>query len=249
MVTSTEQLTEIERPLLTPDLEQQLEPMDAILILGRGISDEGELSQTGKDRAEAAARLLLLGKTDTLIFSGGHSWQQEQEYRRTGKIIPSEADAMMRHAIQYLGETYDPRIMRIYAETKSTNTVENFVYSKQILADLGLLDPDKTIGVMSDELHFREERIQLYGGLTIPGMHKIILRLPNAEDPTEAKAKEEQKVTQLSRLAMVGVRRGGENAVRRRMRLLTAANNIRQILNSGRQQNLDFSTKTAKSNS
>jgi hypothetical protein len=61
------------------DVSIESTEVDAMVVLGRGINEQGELSQTGYDRARAAAHLTYLmsnGPLRTVVNTGGRSWKQ-----------------------------------------------------------------------------------------------------------------------------------------------------------------------------
>lgn len=95
---------------------------DVILVLGRGIYNDGSLPESAKACVEKAVELIAEHKADRIIFSG--KWSYKFDY-----IPPkTEAEAMRNYASE-LGVSSD--IMLI--EEKSVSTVTNLIYSKRIL--------------------------------------------------------------------------------------------------------------------
>jgi hypothetical protein len=234
-------------PILNEDLmatmipkEGEQAPLDVLIVLGRGIDEHGNLSETGRQRADYAARLVELGIVKTVIFSGGHSWQQEEQAKETGTVFASEGSGMMHRAQAYLEERNVSRIgTRFIAEKKSTTTAENFANTKGILDWLGY-DKKSVIGIMSDDLHFSAGRIQLLGSVALPGNHKTIVRIENATVPTPEQIQEEKLITLATRLFMVGVRKGNVAGMMRRHDALAKVNRWRQKFNGSKQTNIDF---------
>lgn len=214
-----------EPVLITPELEPFVEPLDFLIVLGCGIDRYGNLEEAAIQRAEAAARLVRLGLVRQVIFSGGHSVRQEHERKKYGTHFPAEANAMVSHAIRYLGDDL-PYEGVFTAENNSLSTVENLVRSRVLMEKYGL-GPNSVVGIMSDERHFSAGRIQKLGSLVLPGLQKRVLRLPNAEHLTEADRQKEKVSAFFSRLYLAGVPYGNTNAIMRRRHAVEHLNEAR----------------------
>ena len=97
-------------------------PKDCILVLGAGITKEGELTQIGRSRVEKAVSSYRSNQSSRLIFSGKYS------YRLTFIPPKTEAQAMKEYALA-LGV----KLEHIYLEENSMDTLGNAYFSKQIL--------------------------------------------------------------------------------------------------------------------
>jgi uncharacterized SAM-binding protein YcdF (DUF218 family) len=118
----------------TPELE--LSPSQ-LLVLGRGMSPEGEPSRLTAERAEAAAFYYAAhgGEIERVVFSGNGS-----SLRADGREVPSEAEAMARVA-----EEAGLPSSAIRLEEESKTTVQNILFSSQ------LLGPNSIIGIVAHE--------------------------------------------------------------------------------------------------
>jgi len=195
-------------------------PADALLVLGRGISEDGVLSETSRLRAEMAVDLARVAMPNVIVFSGGHSWVQERE----GSKVPSEGEAMRKVAIAYLGEA-SLGSTALLAEEKSHSTVENMVNSKPLLN----LAPGQRLDILTDELHDKEGRVTYLANLIYPDQKvRVITSVPNTvEQGAEA---EEKKATMMTKLFMRGVRPGNDKAAMRHQHALEKANSFYRSL-------------------
>lgn len=122
-------------------ISEPVENVRAVMILGCRVRGE-EPSEMLKARMNAALEVLAGSPEAVCVVSGGQG---------KGEDIP-EAEAMRR----YLTDNgISPE--RIYAESESTNTRENFRFSKPILEELGITDG---IVVVTNEFH--QYRAELY---------------------------------------------------------------------------------------
>jgi hypothetical protein len=189
--------------------------IDALLVLGRGIGEDGILSEEGIERAEDAVYIARLLVPEVVVFGGGHSWDQEL----MGVEPPmSEGGAGLAHAISYMGDNI-PRGTRFLAEEESQSTVETMLKSKSLL---GLDRPNPVVGILSDRLHFEYGRVEHLGKLALPGVERVHFRIAGEITPTERR--EEQIIAASTRLFMVGVRPGNDEAIMRRQHALEATN-------------------------
>ncbi len=190
-------------------------PVDP-LVLGRGINKEGILSPTGVERSKVAVQIARMLVPKVVVFSGGHSWRQEL----TGAEMPSEGDAMLAYAQEYMG-TDIPPATQFLAEGKSTSTVENMVNSKPLL---GLSENQSSLGILSDGLHFSQGRIEFLAGLVFPGSR--ICPFYVAKEETPEAVREEKLITIMTKAFMIGVRAGDSRAIMRRQRGLESVNAV-----------------------
>ena len=97
--------------------KKSVENTDYIIVLGAGLNNGHELSQTLRDRLNAALECLNKYNNDSyIVVSGGQGDDEDM----------SEAEAMERYLLDN-GVSKD----RIIKEDKSTNTSENFKFSKE----------------------------------------------------------------------------------------------------------------------
>lgn len=93
------------------------ENSDYILVLGAGVNRDGSLSQTLKDRLDAALKCVNEFENDGFIVVSGGQGPDE---------LVSEASAMKEYLVKNGIEEY-----KIIMEDKSTSTGENFKFSKE----------------------------------------------------------------------------------------------------------------------
>lgn len=96
-----------------------METYDAILVLGRGIDQEGNIPDSAKDTVNKAVDLYKKGVSERIIFSGKWSYKYQGEYSTT------EAEAMAEYARE-LGLPEDA----ILIENESDDTVTNVYFIK-----------------------------------------------------------------------------------------------------------------------
>jgi hypothetical protein len=198
-------------PEITPP-----QPIDALLVLGRGIEPDGTLSQTGFERAEVAVDIARRLIPRVVVFSGGHSWVQALE----GITPPSEGGAMLAHASRFIDDDLRSRT-RFLAEETSTSTVANMVNSRP---QLGLSESGARLGILSDSLHFRFGRAQRLARLVFP--NTVITPLQIDREETPGSVRDEKLTALMTRVAMAGVSAGNEQAIMRRQRALERGNAV-----------------------
>jgi len=103
-------------------LDSHLEPASVIVVLGGGVTDEGEAGVSTRERVQYGAHLFKLGFAEHIILTGGD--------RHDGFI---EADLMRQLAIE-AGVDSDS----ILTESSSTNTYQNVLQTKHLLLREGL---------------------------------------------------------------------------------------------------------------
>jgi len=185
-------------------------PFDALLVLGRGIDERG-LSETSKLRARMAVDLALIALPSVVVFSGGHSWVQELEDREPPK---SEGAEMLAEARSYIAELGEGKFAGIRFLAEQTST------SKQLL---GLPDRGGILGILTDEPHNREKRVDYLAKLVFPGTTVVVHdTVPN--ETTKAGDAEERLAALTTKVFMFGVRRGNSKAIMSRQRKLEKAN-------------------------
>ena len=123
--------------------DESAQPADAVIVLGAGVNGTTP-SVALQTRIDAAERYLKAHPDIPAVLSGGQG---------PGEDI-SEADCMADWLIAYgVDES------RIYREDRSTSTQENFAYSEEIMAELGLDAGDMFAFVTNDYHIFRAGRI------------------------------------------------------------------------------------------
>ena len=201
---------------IMPTLElDPYESIDALLVLGRGIDSNGELSETSRERSEIAIDIARILEPHIVMFSGGHSWQQELD----GLDIPSEGYEMLSHAVDYIddGHPLSESVLLLY-EDLSTSTTRNMVNSKPNLG----LERGSRLGILSDELHFSQGRVQYLAELVFPHVDIVPFQIPIEHGP--GALREERLTTIMTRMAMTGVRAGSDKAIAHRQELLERGN-------------------------
>lgn len=126
---------------------------DAVIVLGAAVHGT-KVTWVLENRLKTAAEVLSRNPDAICIVSGGQGPQEDC----------TEASAMRLYLID-LGIDED----RIYLEEQATNTVENFSYSQQILADT--LGPDARVAFVTTDFHvFRASRVAKAQGLDVIGV-------------------------------------------------------------------------------
>lgn len=122
-------------------------PVDAIIVLGAGVTGDGRLAYSSRRRAEGAARMLAEGRAKALILSGG-----------LGKYHPTTpSGALMRDVAQAAGAPLDAMIV----EPRSVSTFENLRYSFAIAEARGF----QRLALLSDPFHLtRAQALARYFG-------------------------------------------------------------------------------------
>lgn len=193
--------------------------LSALLVLGRGIAESGQPSETSKARAKIAIDIARDTLPDIVVFSGGHSWAQELQHI----ITPSEGGAMLTCAMHYLAAAGPAALQHTAFRTEETSisTVENMVNSKPLLK----LKSGDTLGILSDKLHCSQGRVAYLAKLVFPNTDIRVYDIVPFEYPPAAEA-EEKRVTQVTKLFMAGVESGNGRAIMRRQRALEHVNAI-----------------------
>jgi uncharacterized SAM-binding protein YcdF (DUF218 family) len=106
-----------------------------MIVLGAGIDGE-KVGKTLKSRLDEAIKYYELNKSVDIIVSGGQGKDE----------IISEAEAMYRYLIE---KGVNPN--QIIKEDKATTTLENIIFSKEILKNRN--DEDKKILIVTNEFH------------------------------------------------------------------------------------------------
>lgn len=126
-------------------------PVDAVIVLGAGVNGETP-SAALWSRIRAAEDYLEQHPDAPVVLSGGQG---------AGEAI-SEAEAMRR---ALLGEV-EAENARLLLEEKSTNTAQNFAFSKALLEEYGLDTETAVIAVVTNDFHcFRSRMIAQKQGL------------------------------------------------------------------------------------
>ena len=126
-------------------------PVDAVIVLGAGVNGETP-SAALWSRIRAAEDYLEIHPDVPVVLSGGQG---------AGEAI-SEAEAMRRA----LWKEDGAENARLLLEERSTNTAENFRFSKALLEERGLDTGRATIAVVTNDFHcFRAHMIAQRQGL------------------------------------------------------------------------------------
>lgn len=126
-------------------------PVDAVIVLGAGVNGETP-SAALWSRIRAAEDYLEIHPDVPVVLSGGQG---------AGEAI-SEAEAMRRA----LWKEDGAENARLLLEERSTNTAENFRFSKALLEERGLDTGRATIAVVTNDFHcFRAHMIARRQGL------------------------------------------------------------------------------------
>ncbi len=126
-------------------------PVDAVIVLGAGVNGETP-SAALWSRIRAAEDYLEIHPDVPVVLSGGQG---------AGEAI-SEAEAMRRA----LWKEDGAENARLLLEERSTNTAENFRFSKALLEEWGLDTGAATIAVVTNDFHcFRAHMIARRQGL------------------------------------------------------------------------------------
>lgn len=200
--------------------------LDSLLVLGRGIDEQGNLSETGFDRARVAVDIARCALPQVIVFSGGRSWVQVER----GIHPPSEGGAMLRYAQESMVDSQLPTTV-FKAEEESTSTAENMVLSRAMLA---LPDSNEaTLGILSDELHFSRGRVDHLAGLVFPRVKIVPFILENRPDASPAARREEKISAAVTRVAMLGVTPGNDHEIMQRQRILERGNSgLRRMIST-----------------
>lgn len=128
-------------------------PVDAVIVLGAGVNGETP-SAALWSRIRAAADYLQEHPDVPVVLSGGQG---------SGEAI-TEAEAMRRA----LWTNSEERNERYLLEERSTNTAENFKFSKELLEENGVDTDTAVIAVVTNDFHcFRAHMIAQKQGLSI----------------------------------------------------------------------------------
>lgn len=117
---------------------------DAIIVLGSGISSEGQLFLNGKQRVEKGVELYKENHAPRIIMSGGVSWHRDDAPART------EAKAMREFAVS-LGVPDK----QVFLEEHSKDTLGNIFFAK-----IEYLAPRKWHDIVVVTSHYHVERVQ-----------------------------------------------------------------------------------------
>ena len=147
-------LTGIEAAIVSRgEADDAAVPVDAVIVLGAGVNGE-EPSAALWSRIRAAEDYLEGHPDVPVVLSGGQG---------PGEAV-SEAEAM-RRALWTGDEAEDARFL---LEDRSTNTAQNFRYSKALLEEYGLDTETATVAVVTNDFHcFRAHMIAQKQGLRI----------------------------------------------------------------------------------
>jgi hypothetical protein len=153
-------LSQLEQ-IMTDKLLSQSEKMKLVKDLRKKWQWIGwyTVKKWGRHNAMAAGNLLLHGKTEKVILSGGRTFPKWYKLATDQyEHWPSEAEMMADIIIQYYGSLYYKKFGKhiedtLCIENKSTNTLENFAFT--LKAHPHLLSKKTKIGLLSAGHHLR----------------------------------------------------------------------------------------------
>jgi hypothetical protein len=192
--------------------------VNALVVLGRELDSNSELTMSGIQRSEVAVYIADLMHPRIVVFSGGRSWRQVM-----AGVQPtiSEGQAMLEHAVAYsLRKSIKPLSDKVewVTEDESTSTVQNLIFSSPLLN----LQPNENLAILSDELHYLYNRPTYLAHLVYP-QHEI-LPLSFKTVMTQNDKDHERQIAIATKLFMFGVRSGNFSAILKRQRALEATN-------------------------
>ncbi|WP_425808045.1 YdcF family protein [Desulfitobacterium sp. Sab5] len=145
----------IESLLLYNTKDSVPRQVDYLIILGAGLNGD-QLSWTLWERVNKGLMILQDNKEMKVVVSGGQG---------PGEWI-TEAEAMQRYLVKQ-GIAKD----RILKEEKSTSTMENFRYSRELLEQQPSYDPSKPVLIVTNDFHmFRSKLLARRMGLNPVGV-------------------------------------------------------------------------------
>ena len=216
---------EIRLDGVTESIASIIPKLDCLVVLGKGIGADGVLTPASQYRTEVAAAIIQQSQPMQVIFTGGHSWQQEL----SGEVTPSEGSTMLAYVKILIGaEKMQNKASMLLCENASYSTVENFINVKPILLNNG---NDAVIGVLSNDWHFSQGRIRYLTSITYPQVRETVgIVLPEISLLHPSQLKEERLVNLATRMMMLGIRKGDSATILHRQRILEAINrSIRQL--------------------
>lgn len=209
---------EITLDQATENIASIIPKLDTLLVLGKGIGTDGGLTPDSKYRTDVAASIIRECTPTQVIFTGGHSWQQEL----AGDKTPSEGSTMLEYAKTLIDSGEHANTSKLSFENSSFSTVENFVNVKPLLPKEG---DDAIIGVMSNTLHFSRGRIRYLIETVYPNAREIVgIILPEINELRQAQIKEERMINLATHTVMLGVKKGDSKAIMCRQHILEVIN-------------------------
>lgn len=150
--------------------KKSMESSDYILVLGAGVNRDGSLSQTLKDRLNATIISFKDAKEDCFIVVSGGKGMDEPL---------SEAEAMKKYLVK---EGIEEE--KILMEDKSTNTGENFKFSKKVIEDKAGKDIKELKGkIITTDFHAYRASILAkkndYGEMVVYTSNSLWYLVPN----------------------------------------------------------------------
>lgn len=99
-----------------------MQPKQCILVLGSGVTPQGELTLMGKSRVEKGVELYKRGYASRMLFCGGYSYML--------KNIPAKTEA---HAMRMYAHSLGVSEAHIFLKENSRDTLGNAYFAKQFL--------------------------------------------------------------------------------------------------------------------
>jgi hypothetical protein len=185
----------------------------AVLALGRGVDENGELYEYTKERVTQTVRIVeevaKYCESVTVVWTGGHSIAQV-----LSDSVPhrSEGEAMHDYALQYP----IPTNVVYKTETSSRSTVENMTNSSTFVTESEILI------VVSDRLHFLGGRIRLLMWLTFPAKQALLVAVSSDPSTSWKSYVIHFSTFFLTAFFMIGVPRGNIRGINHRQSALEA---------------------------
>jgi len=131
-------------------MNEHPEKFDVGILLGAGIGKDGSITPVGLERVELAVLLFSKGYFDAIISSGGN----------TSREIPEKIEAKIMSS--FLERKGVPQ-QKIILEYKSKNTLQNALYSKDIVEKKGF----RKILVITSDFHM-ERALMIFRNMFPP---------------------------------------------------------------------------------
>lgn len=142
--------------ICTPRLSSENEKARYVIVLGGGITKDGELTDSVKNRVKAAAEYLKGNKDALAVVSGGK-----------GRFIPCAEAEVLKPELASLGIDES----KILKEDKAKDTIQNLIFSAELIAEHEEISLDKVlsspVAICTSDFHLaRAERIAKRLGFT-----------------------------------------------------------------------------------
>lgn len=176
-----------------------MQKMDAILVLGTGINQDGSLLMRAKARVEKAVQLYKKGVAEYVIFCGKWSYKSKVTFPKT------EAQAMADYATE-LGVDKKAIIL----EQESVDSLTNLLYGKKLVQEHWW----KRICVVSSVEHVNRVKYlveKIFGPEFLVTMESAESAMSKEE--LQARARKELVSLEISKALLDGVNNGDDEKV------------------------------------